>query len=212
MVYSRVVRAVDGVRFSPMPPRWTTAVFVVGDLLCLNIQSTGGGMLAKTESANTGDHIIVTGLVLQVLVFCCFLVNCLIFHRRFHAHAAAAGTATNSNAPWQACLHMLYATSFFILVRNIYRVVEFITGQDGYLLEHEWPTYAFDGALMLLVMIGFFVWYPSQLKPVQRDTMIELRSVNEASPPPVHVLGGRLERWFDVENMRLLLCDMLKVA
>ncbi len=69
---------------------------------------------------------------------------------------------------------MLYATSLAILVRNIYRMVEFIMGQDGYLLSTEWPTYVFDGALMLLVMIGFFIWYPSDLRPRSRDSMVEL--------------------------------------
>jgi len=80
--------------------------------------------------------------------------------------------------PWQASLLMLYATSLAILVRNIYRMVEFVMGQDGYLLSREWPTYVFDGALMLLVMIGFYIWYPSQLLPSASagDSMMELTS------------------------------------
>lgn len=49
-------------------------------------------------------------------------------------------------------------------------------GQDGYLLKNEWPTYVFDGALMLLVMIVFFIWYPSQLQTSVRESMIELTS------------------------------------
>ena len=63
-----------------------------------------------------------------------------------------------------------------ILVRNVYRVAEFVMGQDGYLMKNEWTTYVFDGALMLLVMVGFWVWYPSQLKLKATGEMIELRS------------------------------------
>ncbi|KAF2468696.1 RTA1-domain-containing protein [Lindgomyces ingoldianus] len=37
MVYSRVVRAVQGESFSLLSPRRTTAIFVLGDWLCLNI-------------------------------------------------------------------------------------------------------------------------------------------------------------------------------
>lgn len=172
MVYSRVVRAVQGENFSPLSPRRTTLIFVLGDFQCLNIQSTGAGLLVKPNIARIGDYIIVTGLIIQVLMFAIFMLCCLKFNMRFRAHMAQTGATCD--IPWQSCLNMLYSTSVLILVRNIYRVVEFIMGQDGYLLENEWPTYVFDGALMLLVMIGFFIWYPSQLRPSARDSMIEL--------------------------------------
>ena len=51
-------------------------------------------------------------------------------------------------------------------------------GQHGFLLENEWPLYVFDGALMILVMVGFFVWFPAQLQPSSRESMVELTSAN----------------------------------
>ena len=175
MVYSRIVRAVDGTRFSPITPRWTTWIFVIADGTCFNIQSNGGGLLAKDKTVKIGGYIIVAGLILQILVFACFLVLCFIFHGRYGRYLAETGT--RSDVPWRSCFHMLYATSAAILVRNIYRVVEFVMGKDGYLQIVEWPVYAFDAALMLLVMIAFFVWYPSDLKPPpSRDSMVELMS------------------------------------
>ena len=68
---------------------------------------------------------------------------------------------------------MLYATSLLIQVRNIFRMVEYAMGSDGYLFRNEWPTYTFDGALMLIVMICFLIWYPSQFDAV-RSSSIEL--------------------------------------
>ncbi|KAF2817548.1 RTA1-domain-containing protein [Mytilinidion resinicola] len=175
MVYSRVVRAVHGETFSLLPPRWASVIFVSGDLLCLNIQGGGSGMLSHPGQAHIGDDIIVAGLGIQILVFVAFMACCVSFNIRFRAHVVETGAARD--IPWQACLNMLYATSLAILVRNIYRMVEFIMGH-GYLFDNEWPTYAFDGALMLLVMIGFFIWYPSQLTPRDSttDSMIELTS------------------------------------
>lgn len=73
---------------------------------------------------------------------------------------------------------MLYVTSICVLVRNIYRIVEFMMGQQGFLLEHEWPLYVFDGSLMILVMVGFFIWYPAHLQPSSRESMVELMSAN----------------------------------
>ena len=172
MVYSRVVRAVHGESFSFISPRWTTAIFILSDSICLSIQSNGGGLLVKPSTVLVGDYIIVAGLGLQILMFAGFMLCCMTFNIRFRAHIAETGTT--SDIPWQSCLNMLYLTSLAILVRNIYRVIEFIMGQNGYLLNNEWATYVFDGSLMLLVMISFFIWYPSQLQPSARDSVIEL--------------------------------------
>ncbi|RDW67569.1 protein RTA1 [Coleophoma cylindrospora] len=179
MVYSRVVRAVHGDSFSLISPRWATVVFVSGDWTCLNIQSSGSGLLVHPKQVAIGTYIIVAGLALQVLMFVVFMFCCLNFNSRFRAHVAESGAT--SDVPWQACLNMLYSTSLAILVRNIYRVVEYIMGKDSYLQNTEWPTYVFDAALMFLVMIGFFIWYPSQLRPTTRDSMIELTADGESS-------------------------------
>jgi hypothetical protein len=76
---------------------------------------------------------------------------------------------------------MLYSTSLAVLVRNIYRIAEFIMGQDSYFSENEWPTYVFDGSLMLLVMIAFLIWYPSQFDISGGDSMIELTTDGTSS-------------------------------
>ncbi|MCJ1413704.1 hypothetical protein MMC32_000028 [Xylographa parallela] len=174
MVFARVIRAVQGDSFSLISPRWTTRIFVLGDVTCLLIQSNGSGLLAKQKTVLTGDYIIVAGLGLQVLLFAGFMVCCLTFNIRFRGHMAKTGAA--SDIPWQSSLNMLYATSLAILVRNIYRMTEFVMGQYGYLLSNEWPAYVFDGALMLLVMIAFFIWYPNQLQPSVGDEVTELTS------------------------------------
>ncbi|KAI9661676.1 MAG: hypothetical protein M1821_008914 [Bathelium mastoideum] len=174
MVYSRVVRAVQGERFSLLSPRWTTAIFIFSDFQSLSIQSNGAGLLDRPRTVHIGDYIIIAGLAIQIVMFAGFMLCCLTFNHRLRVHIAETGSA--SGIPWQPCLKMLYAASLAILARNIYRVIEFITGQNGYLLDHEWPTYVFDGALMLLVMIGFLIWHPSKLSFTARDSVIELTS------------------------------------
>jgi len=196
MVYSRVVRSVHGESFSLTSPRWTTIIFVLGDWTCLNIQSGGSGLLSKPKKAKTGEYIIVAGLGIQILVFVVFMLCCLNFHIRFRAHVTRSGAACD--IPWQSCLNMLYGTSLAILLRNVYRMVEFIMGQDGYLLSTEWPVYVFDGALMLLVMIAFYVWYPSQLRLGARDSIIELTSEAGSSAGHDHcVEHGRVRKHSD---------------
>ncbi|KAF1917550.1 RTA1 like protein-domain-containing protein [Ampelomyces quisqualis] len=174
MVYSRVVRSVSGARFSLISPVWCTRIFVIGDWFCLNIQSTGGGLTANVKHQEIGDGIVVAGLALQILLFCFFLGCCVKFHINFSKHLKASGESTD--VPWKMILQMLYATSAIISARNIFRLVEYIMGKGSYLFAYEWPIYVFDGALMLIVMVVFYVWYPDQLVWERTESMIELTS------------------------------------
>lgn len=176
MTFSRLIQSVSGAKFSPVTPRWSTRIFVSGDVLCMLMQSSGAGLLAKSDGDNMGETIIIGGLGIQIFIFSGFVICCFIFHRRFQAHLRRLGAA--SDIPWRQSLNMLYVTSALITVRNIYRLVEYIMGMDSYLFSVEWPVYVLDGVLMLFVMLAFYIWYPDQLKMKGGESMVELS--NEA--------------------------------
>jgi hypothetical protein len=81
---------------------------------------------------------------------------------------------------------MLYIVSALIMVRSVFRVVEFIGGQDGYLLKHEWTLYVFD-ALLMFAAIVIFAWrFPG---PVCSESMdIELVLVEQRTSESPHKL------------------------
>jgi hypothetical protein len=175
MVFSRILRSIPGAEsYSPISPRWCTRIFLLGDWICLNIQSTGGGLTGSSNAklVDVGQWIVVVGLLMQVLIFVGFMWCCIVFHSRFRGSSQASQT----QVPWERILYMLYGTSILISVRNVFRLVEYIMGKGSYLFAHEWPIYAFDGVLMLVVMVVFLVWYPDQLKRGRTESMIELRS------------------------------------
>jgi hypothetical protein len=66
--------------------------------------------------------------------------------------------------PWQEHIIALYIGSLLILVRSIFRVVEYLQGWQGYILSHEIFLYIFDACLMLLVMLIFNWIHPSQIR------------------------------------------------
>jgi hypothetical protein len=168
MTLSRIIVAVDGGRFSYIRPRWLTRIFVAGDAFTFLVQASGAGLRVKAGSGdadtnpNLGTNIIVGGLILQIAVFGIFIVAGVSFNRRFRRDQSAIMAAVD--IPWQQSLNMVYIASFFIMVRNIFRVAEYAMGNEGYLLSVEWGVYVFDASLMTLTMAWFLWRYPNKLR------------------------------------------------
>jgi hypothetical protein len=121
-------------------------------------------MLAKSSNPSqikTGEGIITGGLVLQVLFFGFFIVLASIFHYRISL--LPTSTSLSSPVPWKNHLTVLYMASTLILVRSLFRIVEYIMGNDGPLLRTEAYLYVFDGTLMFVTMGIFAIWHPSQI-------------------------------------------------
>ena len=69
----------------------------------------------------------------------------------------------------QKIMVMLYVVSALIMVRSIFRVVEYIMGSDGYLLKNDWILYVF-GAALTIGVVGMLAWrYPDGLHPMTYD-------------------------------------------
>ena len=165
MTLGRLMRSVHGERHSLMPVRWLTRAFVTGDVFSFLVQSTGGGLMGvRNFNQQTGQDIILAGLFIQIVMFGLFAVLAVVFDvrmRRWPSEASLSGTGPR----WKAMMAMLYAVSALIMVRSIFRVVEYIMGKDGYLLRNEWTLYVFDAALMLAAMAVYGWIYPGELTP-----------------------------------------------
>ena len=137
----------------------------------------------KTASSiSTGQNIIIGGLVLQILFFGFFVVVAIIFQSRMGKTPTSSSTMIGLS--WQKHLHTLYAASALVLIRSVFRVIEYKQGNDGYLLGHEPFLYIFDATLMLGVMILFNVVHPKEVSEVLRslhrsDASSELGAIRE---------------------------------
>lgn len=65
--------------------------------------------------------------------------------------------------PWHEHLLALYVTSGLILVRSVFRLIEYFMGNNGYLLKREVFLYIFDAVLMLVVMVWCNVYHPGEI-------------------------------------------------
>ncbi|KIX99097.1 uncharacterized protein Z520_05558 [Fonsecaea multimorphosa CBS 102226] len=167
MELGRIILLTDGTRHSPVNPRWLTKIFVAGDVLSFLMQASGGGMMAgKTKSSiNTGKNIIIGGLLVQVVFFSFFVVTGLTFHLRLRKDPTSKVLANTLDiaAVWKKHMYTLYAGSLLILVRSVFRLVEYGQGNAGYIISHEVFLYVFDACLMFTTMVLFAVVHGSEL-------------------------------------------------
>jgi hypothetical protein len=165
MELGRVLDLTEGESRSLIKRKRLTKIFVLGDILSFFAQSAGGGLLAKGNES--GNKIIIGGLVLQLLFFGFFVVTAFVFHHRMSANPTAK--VMSMPLPWKKHLVALYAGSALILVRSVYRLVEYLQGgSNGYIIEHEWTLYVFDAVLMLGTMLVFFWIHPSEIRALLR--------------------------------------------
>ena len=123
----------------------------------------GGGIQSSgsLDGMKTGERIIIVGLFVQIIFFGFFIIVAGLFDRKLRKYPIPR--AFDREIPWRKHLNILYATSLLILVRSLFRLVEYIQGNKGYLLRHEVYLYVFDSLLIFIAMVIFNVVHPSEI-------------------------------------------------
>ncbi|KAL4940671.1 RTA1 like protein-domain-containing protein [Aspergillus oleicola] len=140
MELGRIVLLTDGETYCLIRRRWLTKIFLIGDIISFIMQGAGGGIMASgTPSAlKTGENIIISGLVIQLIFFSLFVITSIKFPPR--------------TAEWSIAQSPSLPTTLGAA-----------HGNDGYLVSHEVYLYIFDAVLMVLVMIVFAWVHPSEV-------------------------------------------------
>jgi hypothetical protein len=189
MVLGRIIRLTDGESHSIIRASWLTKVFVAGDVLSFLAQSSGGGLMAKAKTASDvklGQNVITAGLGIQVLFFGLFIIVAGVFHIRIHK--VPTSRSRSSTIPWERHLFVLYSASALILIRSVFRIIEYVMGDNGVLLSTEIYLYIFDATLMFLAMVLFNIYHPSAI--ITKKTMhddLESHNLQERHSRPVKV-------------------------
>lgn len=184
MILGRLIRALHAEHLSMIPIKWVTKIFVTGDVIAFGLQAAGGGIQSggTLEMYDLGEKIIIAGLFVQIAVFGFFVATSVLFHTRIFK--TPTSKSASGRVAWQRHLYVLYTTSALILIRSIFRVVEYLQGNDGYLISHEVFIYVMDALLMAAVMVIFAIWYISDLqkkRPGKHSAASPSGSMNEMS-------------------------------
>ncbi|EIT80128.1 hypothetical protein AO1008_08105 [Aspergillus oryzae 100-8] len=147
--------------FGRFSPSWIPRVFVTSDVVSFLTQAAGSGIASSNDwtgkEKDVGVGVLIAGLVLQLVTFGFFLVVVVWFDRSFASGEVEEGV--------RSVLRGIYIAGFFIMVRLIYRVVEFCMGMDTYTWTHEWPLYVLEAVPMLIAMMVLGWYHPARWLP-----------------------------------------------
>ncbi|PVH91187.1 RTA1 like protein [Periconia macrospinosa] len=159
MFLGRIIRSTGYESCSMVRPKWLTIIFVAGDVVCFFVQMVGAAMMgdAKTKAMlDLANTIVLVGLIAQIVIFGWFMLVGVVFHNRVRK---IGGKLVVGGVNWERFLFWLYGVSIIITFRNLFRVIEYALGDDGYLLSTEWPIYVFDAIPMAFVLVVCNLWY-----------------------------------------------------
>jgi hypothetical protein len=176
MTLGRIICSVHAQQHSLIPIKWLTKTFVMGDVVSFLVQGSASGLMATGNNAQMGSNIVIAGLAIQVIMFGLFIITSIVFEVRMHRSPTTEVFDDQIN--WLSRLRTLYAVSALILIRSVFRVVEYAAGNDGYPLTHEWMLYVFDSVLMIISMVIWGVWHPGTL---QKFIVSEQHTVTEVT-------------------------------
>ncbi|SCU86688.1 LANO_0C08878g1_1 [Lachancea nothofagi CBS 11611] len=152
MNFGRLLVVMNATKVSFVPIRFSTTLFVLGDVVSILLQAAGGAILGTSDDKALGSNIVIGGLAVQVLIFGLFVLTEIRF--LFLADKVSPLTSHISRQ-WKVLNINLFVCSILILIRSIIRLIEFIQGYSGYIMSHEWFLFVFDGLPMIMVAILF---------------------------------------------------------
>ncbi|KAJ3388200.1 hypothetical protein HDU84_000199 [Entophlyctis sp. JEL0112] len=140
---------------SPVRPSLIAKIFVTTDVISFIVQGVGSGMLvASISTYSLGNNILIGGLVLQVLCYIAFISIGAVYFARTRT------VPTDDGGTWRRAYKALLASCVFVLVRSVFRVIEFAAGCNGPIASNEKFMYAFDFALILNAVGILLVFHP----------------------------------------------------
>ncbi|CEI61860.1 hypothetical protein FVEN_g2916 [Fusarium venenatum] len=160
-------------RFLWVPPRFITLLFVGFDVISLILQLVAAIFIAGTDPTdsnakqklNLGKTLGLVGVSTQIAGFGLFTIAAIRFH--FAARKLSPEFARQNQEKyditkkWQTLLTVVNVSCLLILVRSVYREVDFAGGKDGKTHQEEWFQYVFDTLPILIVAFLYNVFFPS---------------------------------------------------
>ncbi|KAG8833939.1 hypothetical protein FRC17_009810 [Serendipita sp. 399] len=165
MIVERIILQVGKV-YCSLRPSWITPIFVGFDVVSIGLQSIGATLLFNNEDDLTelkkARKILIAGLLVQLVAFTVFLVLAWLFDRK------AVKGSPSKMVIVRPLMTAFYVTGALVMIRSIYRAIEFITVNfnvippTGYFFYVEWAYYVLDALPIALATAVYNLAFPSK--------------------------------------------------
>lgn len=191
--------------FAPLPPGRVLSTFGALMALVETLNALGVALTSNRSSSpsqqSLGGNLIIAALAIQLGIIVIFIILAAMFHWRCakaNVHAKAVLTP----------LITLYISMCLILIRCIYRLVEYLGNATVRLddleslkalspiLRYEWYFYIFEATLMLINSVLWNVWNPGRYLPrsyhvhLAQDGRTEVEGEVESDTRPLLAKAG----------------------
>ncbi|KAI9374202.1 RTA1 like protein-domain-containing protein [Aspergillus egyptiacus] len=144
--------------------KWLPKVFITLDVGAMITQGGGSAIAAagewKGQLEQIGTGVLIGGLALQLATFTVFLIVVI----KFHLDAVRSDTAALESG-MREVLRGVYVAGFFIMVRSLFRLIEFAWGTESYIMTTEWPVYVLEAVPMFIAFMVLGWYHPSRWLP-----------------------------------------------
>jgi len=176
MILAEIIRRL-GPCYSRLQPKMYSLIFLGVDVIALSIQGVGGALAAiaagstsPTANPNLGAHIMLGGIVFQLVSIICymFLATEFIYRvvtrkqfNRTHNEPTSGNYTLDKNM--KMMLGALALGTLMLFIRSIYRTVELAGGWTGTVITTQIYFIVFDGIPVALAILAMNVFHPGRL-------------------------------------------------
>ncbi|KAJ3130418.1 hypothetical protein HK100_008068 [Physocladia obscura] len=177
VVLEKIIIYIGGAS-SPIRPSLIAKIFVTCDILSFAVQGAGSGILVSSIQHYTiGTNILIGGLIVQVISYATFLGTALVVYNR--------GKDLSIEDSWRRMFYALFGGAGLVMIRSVFRVIEFAMGYNGPIATNEHYMYVFDFGLVAGALLLFNFFHPGQLLTKKEKEYVRPINTEERILPPM---------------------------
>lgn len=187
LIQTEFTRVLDAEEFCWIPISWQSALYLGVNAVLTIIQLVGDVMTTAYSSVGTietGTRLTIAIYVIQLFFWLFTLAEHIYMTTKMRRQPTEA---CKSKLPhWKRCSQLFgLSVSIIAVGRNVMRLT--MAGGVAFLVQNEWPSYAFDGYQMVIVLSAWAIWYlPEKFRKVgSRTSYLSLTGLERADESSV---------------------------
>lgn len=163
---------------SPIDPRRATQIFIFLDWLIGIFVAVGLSHIYNNSRSDVrlGEGFSRVSLIMQIALYTLHLAVLGLWHPRVRE-------AEVRRPLDRSCVTTLYACGVLVLIRCVYRAVEYFQGPMGKLALHEAYYYVFDALTIFGMLVLLNVLHPGKFFPEHSSIYLAIDGVSEVAGP-----------------------------